>query len=245
MSYADFLAAKAAIAPLKGRVIRGADIHPILKPHQRAIVAWAVAGGRRAIFAAFGLGKSILQLETLRLTLNGAGRGLIVCPLGVRQEFMHDAAMLGLTLTFVNRTDMVAGPGLYVTNYEPVRDGKLDPALFDAVSLDEASVLRSYGSKTYQTFLTLFASVPYRFVATATPSPNRFKELIHYAGFLGIMDTGQALTRLVQARLNQGEQPHLVPAQRAEFWLWLAPGPCSSNRRPTSAGTPPDTTCRR
>lgn len=221
MSYRDFCAAKAAIAPQVGRVIRTTDIHPILKPHQRAIVAWAVAGGRRAIFAAFGLGKSIMQLETVRLTLNGRGRGLIVCPLGVRQEFMHDAAMLGLTLTFVNRTDQVAGDGLYITNYEPVRDGKLDPALFDAVSLDEASVLRSYGSKTYQTFLTLFASVPFRFVATATPSPNRFKELIHYAGYLGVMDTGQALTRFFQRDSTKAGNLTLFPHKEAEFWLWL------------------------
>ena len=219
--YASFLAAKAAIAPLIGRVIRESDIHPILKPHQRAIVAWAVAGGRRAIFAAFGLGKSIMQLETVRLTLNGEGRGLIVCPLGVRQEFMHDAAMLGITLTFVNRSEQVSGPGLYITNYEPVRDGKLDPALFAAVSLDEASVLRSYGSKTYQTFLTLFAAVPYRFVATATPSPNRFKELIHYAGYLGVMDTGQALTRFFQRDSTKANNLTLFPHKEAEFWLWL------------------------
>ena len=219
--YWEFLAAKAAVAPQLGRVIRDSDIHPILKPHQRAIVAWAVAGGRRAIFAAFGLGKSIMQLETLRLTLNGAGRGLIVCPLGVRQEFMHDAAMLGITLTFVNRTDQIGGDGMYITNYEPVRDGKLDPAMFAAVSLDEASVLRSYGSKTYQTFLTLFASVPYRFVATATPSPNRFKELIHYAGYLGVMDTGQALTRFFQRDSTKAGNLTLFPHKTAEFFMWL------------------------
>jgi vacuolar-type H+-ATPase catalytic subunit A/Vma1 len=29
-------------------------------------VRWAVRGGRRAIFAAFGLGKTVIQLETLR-----------------------------------------------------------------------------------------------------------------------------------------------------------------------------------
>ena len=220
-TYDEFLRAKAAVAPSAGRIIDPNSVHPILKPHQRAIVAWAVAGGRRAIFASFGLGKSVMQLETLRLTLNGRGRGLIVCPLGVRQEFMHDAAMLGLTLTFVNRSDQVGGDGLYVTNYEPVRDGKLDPALFTAVSLDEASVLRSYGSKTYQTFLTLFEQVPYRYVATATPSPNRFKELIHYAGYLGVMDTGQALTRFFQRDSTKANNLTLYPHKEREFWLWL------------------------
>lgn len=221
MSYAEFLAAKAAVAPQLGRVVRPSDAHPILLPHQRAIVAWAVAGGRRAIFAAFGLGKTLMQLETLRLTLNGRGRGLIVCPLGVRQEFMHDAALVGLTLTFVNRTDQVGDDGLYITNYEPVRDGKLDPNLFDAVSLDEAAILRSYGSKTFQVFLTLFASVPFRFVATATPSPNRFKELIHYAGYLGVMDTGQALTRFFQRDSTKAGNLTLFPHKEAEFFLWL------------------------
>src|SRR5215813_1609298 len=87
---------------------RGFDIadavHPLLKPHQRAIVASCVGGGRRAIFAAFALGKSVMQLEVLRLTLAQAGGiGLIVCPLGVRQEFIRDAAMLGIEVRFVRR----------------------------------------------------------------------------------------------------------------------------------------------
>ena len=220
--YDAYLRAKAAIAPSTGRTIHPDDVHPILKPHQRRIVEWAVAGGRRAIFAAFGLGKSVMQLETVRLSLDGHGRGLIVCPLGVRQEFMRDARMLGLKLTFANRTDQVAGDGLYITNYEPVRDGKLDPSLFTAVSLDEASVLRSYGSKTYQTFLQLFDSVRYRYVATATPSPNRFKELIHYAGYLGVMDTGQALTRFFQRDSTKANNLTLYPHKEKEFWLWLS-----------------------
>ena len=72
--YLDFLRAKAAIAPQIGRTVDANEIHPILKPHQRAIAQWAVAGGRRAIFAKFGLVKSVMQLETLRLTLDGRGR---------------------------------------------------------------------------------------------------------------------------------------------------------------------------
>ncbi|MBN8806004.1 MAG: hypothetical protein J0H81_13160, partial [Sphingopyxis terrae] len=41
-------------------------IHPALKPHCRDIVEWAARGGRRAIFADFGLHKTIMQLELLR-----------------------------------------------------------------------------------------------------------------------------------------------------------------------------------
>ncbi len=225
-SYGEFLAAKATVAGVAGFPVELGEIHPILKPHQRLIVQWAVRGGRRAIFAAFGTGKSVMQLETLRLTLARAGgKALIVCPLGVRQEFEHDAAMLGLTLHRVRTTaEARALPEgvIAITNYEPVRDGKLDPNEFTAVSLDEAAILRSYGSKTYQTFLTLFAEVRFRFVATATPSPNRYKELIHYAGFLGIMDTGQALTRFFKRDSTQANNLTLLESQERNFWLWLA-----------------------
>ena len=67
----------------------------------------------------------------------------------------------------------------------------------------------------------MFKSVKYRFVATATPSPNRYKELIHYAGFLGIMDTGQALTRFFQRDSTQANNLTLYPHKEREFWLWL------------------------
>lgn len=228
-SYAEFVAGKAAVSQRWGHPVEPGDIHPILKPHQRDIVQWAVRSGRRAIFAAFGLGKTLMQLETLRLTLGHHptarqefGRGLIVCPLGVRQEFARDARMIGLETRFVRRSDEVSGPGIYLTNYESIRDGRLDPNLFDAVSLDEASVLRSFGSKTYQTFLTLFDQVPYRFVATATPSPNRYKELIHYAGFLGVMDTGQALTRFFQRDSSSAGNLQLYAHKETEFYLWLS-----------------------
>ncbi len=224
MSYSDFLAQKVAFDSACGIDVDRERIHPLLKPHQKDLVQWAVKGGRRAIFAAFGLGKSVMQLETLRLLLEHEGptaHGLIVCPLGVRTEIAHDAAMIDIPTRFVRRSEDVAGPGIYVTNYESVRDGKLDPRLFTAVSLDEASVLRSFGSKTYQQFLTLFDDVPYRFVATATPSPNRYKELIHYAGYLGVMDTGQALTRFFQRDSTQANNLTLYPHKRREFWLWL------------------------
>ena len=223
MSYADFLRQKIRLADFAGFDVAEEEINPILKPHQRAIVRWAVRGGNRAIFAAFGLGKSVMQIEVLRLIHTRAGGKVLVCaPLGVRQEFRRDGNMLGVQFKFIRTADeMEDGQDFYLTNYESIRDGKLDPALFTAASLDEASVLRSFGSKTYQTFLGLFADVRYRFVATATPSPNRYKELIHYAGFLGIMDTGQALTRFFQRDSTKANNLTLYPHKEREFWLWL------------------------
>lgn len=225
LPYEQFVARKVTFDQRFGHTIDPAEVHQLLRPHQRDLVAWAVAGGRRAVFASYGLGKSLIQLEVLRLTLahhgDPDGRALIICPLSVRLEFAADAAKIGLELRFVRRTEDLDGPGLYVTNYESVRDGRLDVNVFTAVSLDEASVLRSFGSKTYQEFLAGFFGVPYRYVATATPSPNRHKELIHYAGFLGIMDTGQALTRFFQRDSTQAGNLTLYPHKEREFWLWL------------------------
>lgn len=224
-TYRDFLAEKVRMAPRAGFDVAPDEVHPILLPHQRDAVRWACAGGRRALFEAFGLGKSVQQIEILRLCrLRAPGPALIVVPLGVRQEFRRDAAMLGVQTRFI-RTDAEVDPdfdGIHLTNYESVRDDKLNPAQFTATSLDEASVLRSFGSKTYQTFLDKFKDVRFRFVATATPSPNRYKELIHYAGFLGVMDTGQALTRWFKRDSTKANNLTLYPHKEREFWLWMA-----------------------
>lgn len=223
MDYQQFLEGKIKLSEIEGFEVDDAEISPILKPHQRDIVRWAVLGGKRAIFAAFGLGKSVMQIETLRLTIaNAGGKALVIAPLGVRQEFKRDGKMLGVDFQFIRRPEeMTDDQQFYITNYESVRDGKLDPNLFTAVSLDEASVLRSFGSKTYQTFLSLFDRVRFKFVATATPSPNKFKELIHYAGYLGVMDTGQALTRFFQRDSQKANNLTLYPHKEREFWLWL------------------------
>ena len=151
-AYDRFLRAKAAVAPRTGVQVAPAAISPILKPHQHACVQWMVDGGRRALFAAFGLGKSVMQLEAVRLGAERAGgMGLIIIPLGVRQEFVRDAAMLGLQVRFIRSIEDATDPaGLYLTNYETVRDRKLDPRAV-AAALRSAQVpeeLRTTKGKT-------------------------------------------------------------------------------------------------
>jgi DNA modification methylase len=222
--YLGFLKRKIKMANFDGFRVELSALHECLFDHQRDIVRWAVLGGNRAIFAKFGLGKSVMQCEWMRQIIAFAGgHGLIVCPLGVRQELIRDALMLGIELRFIrSAAEMTSDHHFYVTNYETVRDGKLDPALFTAVSLDEASVLRSFGSTTYQEFLPLFEGVKFKLVNTATPSPNRFKELIHYAAFLGVMDSGQALTRFFQRDSEKAGNLTLYPHKEEEFWLWVS-----------------------
>lgn len=228
-TYADFLTAKAQVATESGiPTVSAADIHPILKPHQRAAVLWAVRGGRRAIFASFGLGKTLMQLEAVRLTMQSVGpaaRGLIVCPLGVRQEFARDARMIDLQPpTFVRSHLDATEPGMYLTNYESIREGKLDPTGFDVVSLDEAAILRGFGgTKTFRELMALYeGSSAYRFVATATPSPNDYIELLAYAAFLDILDVGQAKTRFFKRDSEHADQLTLLPHMEHEFWMWVA-----------------------
>lgn len=228
-TYADLLAAKAQVATDAGiPTVNATDIHPLLKPHQRDAVLWAVRGGRRAIFASFGLGKTLMQLETVRLTMQSVGpaaRGLIVCPLGVRQEFVRDAGMIGLQPpTFVRTHADATAPGMYLTNYESIREGKLDPTGFDVVSLDEAAILRGFGgTKTFRELMGLYeGSSAYRFVATATPSPNDYIELLAYAAFLDILDVGQAKTRFFKRDSEHADQLTLLPHMEHEFWMWVA-----------------------
>ena len=54
MKYQEFLNSKIEIAPDSGFIVRPEDVNPALKPHQRDAVCWAIKGGRRALFEAFG-----------------------------------------------------------------------------------------------------------------------------------------------------------------------------------------------
>jgi hypothetical protein len=229
IDYTDFLAAKSVVASDEGHDDAHLTLIPELKPHQADICRWAIAGGRRAIFANFGLGKTLMQLQITEVLICAyGGSSLIVCPLGVRQEFTQDARrFFDMEIVYIRSDEehaaaVAAGHKFFITNYERVRDGAIDPNRFTVASLDEASVLRSFGSKTYQSFLDLFAHVRFRFVCTATPSPNRYKELIHYAGFLGVMDTGQALTRFFHRDSEHAGNLTLYPHKEREFWLWVS-----------------------
>lgn len=240
MDYNEFLQSKIKLASATGFDIDESLINPALKPHNKIMVKWLVEGGRRACFANFGLHKTVTQLETVRLTLtNTGGRGLIVCPLNIVYEFEDESTgRLGWEEPprFIRDIKEAGETGIYLTNYETVRDGKLDPRKFQCASLDEASVLRGLGStKTFREFMRLFTGdggplgdrrgkecVPYRWVATATPSPNEYIELLAYADFLGIMDVSQAKTRFFKRDSTKADKLTLHEHKEEEFWLWVA-----------------------
>jgi hypothetical protein len=92
------------------------------------------------------------------------------------------------------------------------------------ISLDEASMPSFVRFENIQRvpFRTDVQQVPYRFVATATPSPNEYQELLAYAHFLGVMDIGQARTRFFKRNSEKSDDLTLHKHKEKEFWLWVA-----------------------
>lgn len=203
------------------------DLHPSLFGHQADIVHFNASKGCALIAASFGLGKTRINIQTLKLikALHPHAPVLVVCPLGVRQEFtLNDGPAMGVQFQYVrNREEQHAATTDYhITNYERVRDGDMDLSMYIAVALDEGSVLRSLGTDTTQQFIHKFRATPYKFVYTATPSPNEYLELLNYAEFLGVMDRGQALTRFFKRNSQKAGELTIMPSMEKEFWLWVS-----------------------
>ncbi|HSW62690.1 MAG TPA: DNA methyltransferase [Dissulfurispiraceae bacterium] len=227
--YRNFLESKIVHVARSGFDVSDHDLHPDNFPHQIDAIRWAANLGKALVAMSFGLGKTRIQCELARLIYRHTGKPfLIICPLGVKHQFQEeDGPRLGMTWQYI-RTDaeFLASESPYlITNYERVRDGNITGATIDqlaGVSLDEGSVLRSLGSKTSQTFKELFANTEYRYVCTATPAPNDYKELIYYAEFLGAMDHGQALTRWFKRDSAKAGHLTLHPHHERDFWMWVA-----------------------
>lgn len=226
ISYEEFIRAKLPVAEATGFEPLS-EPHASLKPHQRDIARWMARGGRRACYASFGLGKTRIHLQVALWAVEHTGKKhLIVAPLGVRQEFTRsDGPAMQMEITYCRTDAEVAATNTpyIITNYERVRNGDItiNPDVFGSAGLDESSVLRSYGSDTFQTFRKIFKALPYRFVFTATPSPNRHKELIHYSDYLGILDSGDCLTRFFKRDPKKAGNLQLLPSMEERFWLWL------------------------
>lgn len=195
--------------------------------HQYEVVRWALRGGCRAIFCSFGLGKTVIQLMIAHIISERTQKPFLIgLPLGVVQEFKEDAAMLGLKVFYVKEqadAELYHGgrPGILLSNYERIREGKFDPDWFGGCSFDEGDAIRNLDTLTTDYIMNEFARIQYKFIATATPSPNDFTEILNYAQFLGIMDRSQALTRFFQRDSSSAGNLTLYPHKAREFWHWV------------------------
>ena len=182
MSYADFLARKVREHGTYGTDVQPGDVHPMLHDWQAELVGWAARTGRCAIWADTGLGKTVMQLEWARLV---GTRSLVIAPLAVCAQTVREAAKLGLTAAYARNDNEAPGAGVWVTNYERVKD--FTPEGFDAVVLDEASILKQSDGKTRTALIEWASHVPRRLACTATPAPNDVEELTSQAEWVGAM----------------------------------------------------------
>jgi hypothetical protein len=167
-AYQGFIQSKVCLSEATGMDLDPDLLHPALFPHQRDMVLWAMRRGTGLIAAAFGLGKTIVQTELARLISSLTGkRFLLVCPLGVKHQFIEeDGPRLGVYWQYV-RTDAevrAATSAFLITNYERIQGGQIDPRLHDfgGVSLDEGAILRDLSSKTYNVAVgAIFTSTPF------------------------------------------------------------------------------------
>jgi superfamily II DNA or RNA helicase len=182
-SYADFIAKKQARVEKPGLIVSAADIHPMLHDWQNELVQWAVRTGRAALWADTGMGKTVMQLEWARLS---GERPLVVAPLAVCQQTVREAAKLGVTAKYIRSADDVdQAIAIHVTNYERLQN--MPAAPFDAIVLDESSILKQSNGATRTMLIDWARDIPYRLACSATPAPNDPEELTNQSEWLGRM----------------------------------------------------------
>lgn len=218
--YQAFLAGKAARAPMRGLT----TLPPIkdhLFPFQRHCVEFAVRCGSAGIFLDTGLGKTAVELEWCRIAAEATmGRALILTPLAVARQIEVEGRRWGYDCRVI-REQSEASDGINICNYD--RLDKLDPSMFGAVALDEASILKSFGGKTSRALIELFKDHTYRLAATATPAPNDHMELGQYAEFLGIMSSQEMLSRwFINDTSTASQEWRIKGHAEADFWDWMA-----------------------
>ena len=214
---------------LIGKSLRAKDrgLHNIPKladhlfPFQRSCVEHHLRVGAAGCFLDTGLGKTEIQLEFCQQALEAVNdRALIWTPLAVAWQTERRAKRWGYQARVI-RQQSDAGPGINICNYD--RRDKIDPMEFAVVSLDEASILKSFTGKTTKAMIEAFHGHRFKLVASATPAPNDHMELGNYAEFLEVLAANEMLSRFFINDTSMASQQwrlkgHAVTA----FWDWMA-----------------------
>jgi DNA modification methylase len=242
--YIEFLTQKIKVAEKHGITVERYLLHSALRPDQVDIALWCLERGSALVAPDAGYGKTRISLEVGRQLLNRfGGKGLIVTELGAADTYVDkdpevgEGVNMGMELEYVtNQGEAMASTcSIVVTNYERVRDGNFDFGGFTVVWLDEGNYVKNMASETTEQLKTQLARVKYKYIATATPSPNEHLELVNYAHVLGICDRGQILTRFFQRNSTKAGELTLHPHHEADFWLWVFSW-CIAVNSPTDLG---------
>jgi len=194
---------------------------------QKFIIEKAVRKGRIAIFADTGLGKTLMQLAIAKNIIQHTNKKvLILTPLAVAFQFILEADKLGIDDIEYSK-DGKYTKKIVICNYERLH--YFDSKDFEGVILDESSILKNFDGQIKNQVTAFVKKIPYRFLSTATPSPNDFIELgtsSEALGYMGYMDMLGKFFKNNQNSVdstnrNIGEKFYLKPHAEKDFFAWV------------------------
>lgn len=194
---------------------------------QKHIIEKAVNKGRMAIFADTGLGKTLIQLSIAQNIVQQTNkRVLILTPLAVGFQFVKESEKIGVNDVYQTTKGELNGK-IIICNYERLH--YLNASDFVGCILDESSILKNFDGKIKAQITAFIKKMPYRFLSTATPSPNDFIELGTSSEALGYMGYMDMLTKFFKNNQNSvdsnnrniGEKFYLKPHAERDFFAWV------------------------
>tara|TARA_R110002020_G_scaffold8028_2_gene33063 strand:+ start:407 stop:1777 length:1371 start_codon:yes stop_codon:yes gene_type:complete len=193
---------------------------------QKEIITKATKKGRMAVFADTGLGKTLIQLSLAQNVVNHTqGKVLILTPLAVAFQFILEAEKMGIDDVEYSK-DGTHSKSIVICNYERLH--YFNKEEFQGVILDESSILKNFEGKIKNEVTSFVKKISYRFLSTATPSPNDFIELgtsSEALGYMGYMDMLGTFFKNNQndtgGRNNIGNKFYLKPHAENDFFNWV------------------------
>jgi len=194
---------------------------------QKFIIEKAVKKGRIAVFADTGLGKTLIQLSIAKNIVNHTNKKvLILTPLAVGFQFVQEAIKLGIEDVYQTIKGEIKGK-IIICNYERLH--YLNSNDFIGCILDESSILKNFDGKIKNQINFFIKKIQYRYLSTATPSPNDFIELGTSSEALGYMGYMDMLTKFFKNNQNSvdsnnrniGEKFYLKPHAEKDFFAWV------------------------
>jgi len=237
MDYQSFIAAKRHSTINHG--IDKVAKNDGLFDYQQYVLEYAVKKGRCAVFLDTGLGKTIIQLMVAKSYIEHTNKPvLIITPLAVAFQFIKEAEKFGIDDISYSK-DGKYSTKIVVCNYE--RLDKFETSDFDCVILDESSILKNFDGAIKAQVTAFLRNVKYRYLFTATPSPNDFVELGTSSEALGYMGYMDMLSKFFANNENNirpqeiGNKWYLKPHAEQAFFEWVA-GWSISMRKPSDLG---------
>jgi len=224
MDYEEFLKRKAHVGAEFG--ISDYVIKSELFEYQKYVAAKAIKKGRYACFLDTGLGKTIVELTIAQnYAENTNKRVLIITPLAVAFQFIKESEKFGINdVTYCK--DGVLKSKIIICNYDRLHYFNADD--FDCVILDESSILKNFDGATKSAITEFMKKIKYRYLFTATPSPNDYIELGTSSEALGYMGYMDMLSRFFKNNSgsidirHSGEEWYLKTHAENNFWQWVS-----------------------